>query len=186
MTQAAQPSKGHLSAGHAPAATIQDMTLFHLYQAWATSNQIFTRLCEGRFNITRREWRILATAVQHTALTSSALAQAASLDAARTSRAIGSLCEKGWLERKRDGRDARTVFVAASQAGRQLYAQIMPVVADLNMLITQDLELEERQALQTVLDKITRRARQMLEIDVIKDRPHRGQPGRRPNATTFP
>ncbi|CFP11911.1 transcriptional regulator [Bordetella pertussis] len=54
--------------------------MYRLYQAWSQSNPVFVRLCEGRYGITRREWRILAAAVEHGRMTSAALAAAASLD----------------------------------------------------------------------------------------------------------
>src|SRR3546814_11030975 len=80
--------------------TLGEMMMFRLYRAWSAGNPIFTRLCEGRFNITRREWRLLAIAVQHASLTSTQLAHAAALDAPRTSRAVSSLCGKRSEERR--------------------------------------------------------------------------------------
>lgn len=153
--------------------------MFRLYQAWSKANPIFTRLCEGRFNITRREWRILATVATRCSLTSAALARAANLDTVRTSRTISTLCEKGWLVRKRAGQDARIVFIEASDAGLRLYQQIMPTVTDLNVQITQDLNEEELRILRKGLDKITERAQTMFDIGIIKERPYRGQPGKR-------
>lgn len=158
--------------------TLEDMMMFKLYRAWSAGNPIFTRLCEGRFNITRREWRLLAIAVRHDSLTSTQLAQAVGLDAPRTSRAISSLCGKGLLLRSRDPGDARTVHVSVTQQGALLYQAIMPVVASLNDTIFQDLDAGELQALGSMLDRIMRRADQMLEDDLIKERPHRGRPGK--------
>lgn len=161
-----------------PLPTLGDMMMFKLYRAWSAGNPIFTRLCEGRFNITRREWRLLAIAVQHDSLTSTQLAQAAALDAPRTSRALGSLCGKGLLLRSRDPADARTVHISVTQQGAGLYRQIMPIVASLNEVIFQDLDAEELQALGSMLDRVMRRAGQMLEEDLIKERPHRSRPGK--------
>ncbi|HWK71127.1 MAG TPA: MarR family winged helix-turn-helix transcriptional regulator [Burkholderiaceae bacterium] len=157
--------------------TLGDMMMFRLYRAWSAGNPIFTRLCEGRFNITRREWRLLAIAVQHDSLTSTQLAHAAALDAPRTSRAVGSLCGKGLLERSRDPGDARTVHVSVTQQGVQLYREIMPVVASLNDVIFQDLDADELRALGSMLDRIVYRAGRMLEDDLVKERPHRSRPG---------
>ena len=109
-------------------ATLRDMVVFRIYRAWSAANPIFTRLCEGRFNITRREWRILATSVTHGRLGSAALAKAAMLDSVRTSRSITALCAKGWLQRQRDTRDARNIYVEASPAGLDLYRRIMPII----------------------------------------------------------
>lgn len=158
--------------------TLEDMMMFKLYRAWSAGNPIFTRLCEGRFNITRREWRLLAIAVQHDSLTSTQLAQAVALDAPRTSRAVGSLCSKGILERSRDPGDARTVHVSVTQPGVRLYHEIMPAVASLNEVIFQDLDADELQALGSMLDRVISRAGQMLQDDVVKERPHRNRSGK--------
>lgn len=158
--------------------TLGEMMMFRLYRAWSAGNPIFTRLCEGRFNITRREWRLLAIAVQHASLTSTQLAHAAALDAPRTSRAVSSLCGKGLLARSRDPGDARTVHVSVTEQGLGLYQQIMPVVASLNDVIFQDLDASELQALGSMLDRIVRRAEQMIEDDLVKERPHRSRPGK--------
>ncbi|HEY9571493.1 MAG TPA: MarR family winged helix-turn-helix transcriptional regulator [Pusillimonas sp.] len=153
-----------------------DMMMFRLYCAWAAGNPIFTRLCEGRFNITRREWRLLAIAVQHDRLTSTELTHAVALDAPRTSRAVGTLCNKGLLERSRDASDARTVHISVTQQGLRLYQEIMPMVVSLNEVIFQDLDAGELQALGSMLDRIARRADQMMQEDLVKERPHRSRP----------
>jgi DNA-binding MarR family transcriptional regulator len=155
------------------------MVVFRIYRAWSAANPIFTRLCEGRFNITRREWRILATSVAHGRLGSAALAEAAMLDSVRTSRTITALCEKGWLQRQRDTQDARNIYVEASPAGLELYRRIMPIIVELNEQVAQDLSAEERRVLDAALDKIMRRSQSLLQAEVIKDRPHRGQGGTR-------
>ena len=90
-------------------ASLSDMLMYRLYQAWSQSNPVFVRLCEGRYGITRREWRLLACAVEGGIMTSAELAAAAKLDLARTSRTLGTLCEKGWLRRLHDSADRRVV-----------------------------------------------------------------------------
>ncbi len=172
---ACSPKPSSALAGSAPAPTLPAMMMFQLYRAWSAGNPIFTRLCEGRFNITRREWRILATACMHSALTSTALAEAALLDAARCSRAVGSLCEKGLLMRTRDTRDTRIVRVSVTDMGRQRYGEVMPVVAALNEEIFQDISPAEMLALSSMLDRITQRADSMLESNVVKERARRNR-----------
>ncbi len=73
---------------------VTDMLLYRLYQAWWQSNPVFLRLCEGRFGITRRQWRILACTVEDGTMSTAELAATAKLDLARTSRTVGALCEK--------------------------------------------------------------------------------------------
>lgn len=158
------------TTGSAPAPTLPAMMMFQLYRAWSAGNPIFIRLCEGRFNITRREWRILAIACMHPALTGTALAEAVSLDSARCSRAVSTLCEKGLLKRTRDTKDTRVVHVSVTELGMQRYKEVMPIVASLNEEIFQDLSAAEMSALSSMLDRISSRAALMLESNVVKER----------------
>lgn len=159
---------------HNTPGDIQELTAFHMYRAWSSANPIFTKLCEGRYNITRREWRILGTAVRHNGVTSSMLAQAADLDAARTSRAVSSLCQKGWLRRQRAAHNAKIVHIFVTETGYDLYHVLLPEICRLNQLITQDLSTSEITQLHQLLGKISHRARLLFEQDLIKAPPHRG------------
>jgi DNA-binding MarR family transcriptional regulator len=74
----------------APAA-LDDVLLYRISRLLATAGSMVIRLCEGRYGITRREWRVLALLAQEEGLLSSQLAERAQLDRARTSKAISSL-----------------------------------------------------------------------------------------------
>lgn len=161
-------------AGARPDFSLHDMTVFRLYRAWSSANPIFVRLCEGRFNITRREWRILATVVGFDALPSSDVARLAELDPARTSRTITTLASKGWVTRQRDGQNARTVLISATAAGRTVYARIVPEITRLNKILTADLSKDELSILHNALDILARRANLVLESNLVKDRARRG------------
>src|SRR3546814_20134952 len=59
--------------------------------------------------------------------------------------------------------DARTVHISVTQQGLRLYQEIMPMVVSLNEVIFQDLDAGELQALGSMLDRIVRRADQMMQ-----------------------
>lgn len=92
--------------------------LFQLYLAWSSANPMFVRLSEGRFHITRREWRILATLGHFERLNVSDLAQEVQLDLVRTSRAVTRLVEKGLLSKIKSSANARLVWVNLEPKGR--------------------------------------------------------------------
>jgi len=158
---------------------LADMPMYRLYQAWAQASPVFVRLCEGRFGITRREWRLLAVAVEHGPLTSAELAAAARLDLVRTSRALGTLCGKGWTERIRDADDKRVMHVMATGAGRALYRAMLPEIARLNELLVADLDLKERRQLERLLDIVAERGARMAMENVVADKASRRQGGTR-------
>ena len=152
-------------------ASLSDMLMYRLYQAWSQSNPVFVRLCEGRYGITRREWRLLACAVEGGIMTSAELAAAAKLDLARTSRTLGTLCEKGWLRRLHDSADRRVVRVEATERGQERYLALLPEVARLNDMLVQDLSATEVEQLRGFLARIEQRGRRMAEDKSYRTRP---------------
>jgi len=166
---------------------LADMPMYCLYQAWSQASPVFVRLCEGRFGITRREWRLLAAAVEYGPLTSAELAATARLDLVRTSRALGTLCEKGWLARVRDARDKRIMNVMATDAGRALYSAMLPEIARLNTLLMSDLTPDESRQLLRLLQIVAQRGARMATENVVADKASRRQGGtRRPPSGTLP
>ncbi|CAB3702995.1 MarR family winged helix-turn-helix transcriptional regulator [Achromobacter piechaudii] len=158
---------------------LDDMLMYRLYQAWSQSNPVFVRLCEGRFGITRREWRILACAIEGGIMSSAELAAAAKLDLARTSRTLGALCEKGWLRRLHDSADRRVVRIEATADGLARYQALLPEVSRLNELLVQDLSAAEITQLRDFLGRIERRGRQMGQDNIVADKASRREGGTR-------
>ena len=154
--------------------TLQSQILFQLYRTWSSANPMFVRLGEGRFNITRREWRILATLANYGACSSTVLAQKAELDPARTSRTVTRLVTKGWISREKHAHNTRSVWITLTPAGQALYDQMMPIIMDMNNRLTQDLSPEEKQNLLQALEKITQRAMEMNEAQIIPEKARRG------------
>jgi DNA-binding MarR family transcriptional regulator len=68
--------------------TVDDLLNYRLSRLFASSGAMVIRLCEGRYGITRREWRLIALLAAHGAMSPSQLAARAHLERARTSRHI--------------------------------------------------------------------------------------------------
>ncbi|MGE8676987.1 MAG: MarR family winged helix-turn-helix transcriptional regulator [Achromobacter marplatensis] len=158
---------------------LADMLMYRVYQAWSQSNPVFVRLCEGRFGITRREWRILACAVEGGIMNSAELAAAAKLDLPRTSRTLGTLCEKGWLRRLHDSADRRVVRVEATAEGIDRYQRLLPEVARLNDLLVQDLNHDEIALLRDFLARIEQSGRRMADDNIVSEKASRREGGTR-------
>ncbi|VWX62183.1 DNA-binding transcriptional regulator, MarR family [Burkholderiales bacterium 8X] len=111
---------------------LDDLLLYRLNRLLAVAGSMVIRLCEGRFGITRREWRLIATLASRGQLGSSQLAEHAQLDRARTSKAIGSLVRKQLVSRTLATGDRRHVALCLTEAGEQLYAELFPLVTRIN------------------------------------------------------
>jgi len=162
---------------------LAEMPMYCLYQAWSQASPMFVRLCEGRFGITRREWRLLAAVVEYGPLTSAELAATAKLDLVRTSRALGSLCGKGWVDRGRDTDDKRITNVMATESGQALYHAMLPEIAHLNDLLMADLTPDEGRQLLHLLQLVAQRGERMSTENVVADKASRRQGGTRRSRT---
>lgn len=142
--------------------SLDHLLLYRLSRLLDVAGSLVTRLCEGRYGITRREWRLLATLARHGALSSSALAEQAQLDRARTSKALGSLVAKQLVSRVQPAGDRRQVQVALTDAGRALYDALFPLVAALNAELLTCLEPGQAQTLDAALARLQTQAGQMV------------------------
>lgn len=150
----------------APAA-LDDLLLYRLNRLLATAGSMVVRLCEGRFGITRREWRVVALLAQHPGLMSSQLADRAQLDRARTSRAVTSLVAKKLVAREQGPADRRQARLALTDAGRALHDELFPLVAGINRDLLAALEPDQLDALDAGLQRMQARAESMLAAAVL-------------------
>ncbi len=139
-------------------ATMDDLLLFRLSRLLATGGAPVIRLCEGRYGITRREWRLLAMLAQQDGLLSSELAQRMQLDRSRTSRAITSLVAKKLLLRTPRPGDRRQATLVLTSAGRTLVEELFPQVQAINERLLSVLAPSDAQQLDLLLDALQRSA----------------------------
>jgi DNA-binding MarR family transcriptional regulator len=155
---------------------LDDLLNYRLLRLFAVSGAPVIRLCEGRYGIARREWRLLALLAAHGPLSPSDLAERGDLDRARTSRAIGTLVAKRLALRVARPGDARRAVVTLSDRGRALHDELFPQVAAINREVLAVLDEPLLAALDEALQRLTvhaARVNQQLVPDVQADR-HRG------------
>lgn len=142
--------------------SLDDLLLYRLSRLLGTAGSMVTRLCEGRFGITRREWRVLALLAQDEGLLSSQLAERAQLDRARTSKAITSLVAKKLLRRETRPGDRRQATLALTGEGRALYAALFSLVVGINHDLLAVLSASEVSQLDQDLVTLQQRADDMV------------------------
>lgn len=139
-------------------ASLDDVLLYRLSRLLGVAGAQVIRLCEGRFGITRREWRLLSLVAQNEGLLSSELAERAQLDRARTSKAITSLVGKKLLHRDTRPGDRRKATLALTGSGRAIYEQLFPLVLELNRELLTCLPAAEVDRFNATLDALQRHA----------------------------
>lgn len=159
-----------------PRRPLDDLLLYRLSRLLSVAGSMVIRLCEGRFGITRREWRLIATLASRGELSSSELADHAQLDRARTSKAVGSLVAKQLVTRAARAGDRRQVRLGLTEAGQALYEALYPLVARINADLMGALDAGDAQRFDAALLKLQAQAERMVEAAVLPkaDRGRRG------------
>lgn len=142
--------------------TIDDLLLYRLSRLLSVAGSMVIRLCEGRFGITRREWRLIATLAGHDDLTSSQLAGHARLDRARTSKAVSSLAAKQLISRTHPAGNRRQVVLRLTPQGRAVHDALFPLVTAINAELMAALDDAQAGALDEMLHRLQARAEAMV------------------------
>jgi DNA-binding MarR family transcriptional regulator len=144
-------------------AGLDDLLLYKLSRLLSVGGSMVIRLCEGRFGITRREWRVLARLAEEQDMLSSELADAIQLDRARTSRAVTSLVAKKLVRRQTGAADRRQARLALTDKGRSLHASLYPLVRGINSDLLAALSATEARQLDAMLARLQLQAEDMVE-----------------------
>jgi DNA-binding MarR family transcriptional regulator len=138
--------------------SLDDLLLYRMSRLLSVAGSMVIRLCEGRFGITRREWRVLALLAREDGLLSSQLAERAQLDRARTSRAVTSLAAKKLLRREVGPGDRRQARLSLTPQGRALHDAMFPLVQEINRELLAPLAATQVRQLDAMLDALQARA----------------------------
>jgi DNA-binding MarR family transcriptional regulator len=128
-----------------------DLFLFRLAKLASVSGQPLVRLCEGKYGITRREWRLIVVLSQEGPLLSTALARRASIEPARTSRTVTQLVARGLAERIPRSSDRRCIEIHLTPRARDIYADLYPVVQEIEGALLAGLSADDRAELSSLL-----------------------------------
>jgi DNA-binding MarR family transcriptional regulator len=146
----------------APRRPLDDLLLYRLSRLLSVAGGMVIRLCEGRFGITRREWRLIATLASQGELGSSQLAGHAQLDRARTSKAIRTMVAKDLVSRTHPAGDRRQVVLRLTAQGQAVYDALYPIVTAINSELMSVLSAGEAGVLDAALDRLQARAEAMV------------------------
>lgn len=155
-----------------------ELFLYRLTRLQAVAVAPVGRLCQARYGVSRREWRLIVVLARHGPVLSSELADLAQLDRACTSRIVTTLVDLRLAAREVIPSDRRQARVSLTDKGRALYDEFLPVVVELNRQLLQALEPGEIAQLDGLMDRLAERAKANLAaLDLPKQR--RSRPVRR-------
>jgi DNA-binding MarR family transcriptional regulator len=100
------------------------------------------------------ETRCLAAVGSFPALTVNQLAFEANLDKGQASRAAQALVERGFLTKSDNAVDARSVVLALTREGKQLWKKVMPLIDQRNQHLLECLSEDEQAQLDVLLRRL--------------------------------
>jgi len=158
--------------------TLIDMPLYRFSRLLAEAGSLIVRLCEGRFGITRREWRLLSYLAAHPGLPPSELARLAGLDKAQSSRGVASLLDKQLVVRHVDPLDRRRATLALTPRGQHIHDELLPLTRDINQALLAELSDAEVDMLDQLLERLQTRAETVVagfDAELPRALRHRGR-----------
>lgn len=114
------------------------------------------RICCHDISVT--QCYALETLVENGPLRLSGLAERLFLDKSTTSRVVGTLVKKGYVEQHADESDRRATDLRVTVRGRHLYARITDDLVEQQKQLLQDLEPDVRDAVVMVIRGLARAA----------------------------
>lgn len=164
-----------------------DLLNFQLKRLVSIGGAPAIRLCEGRYGVTRQEWRVLAAVVEGGPLSPSVLAERAQCKRGVVSRQVTALVVKRLVQRVARAGDARHAVLNATPAGLRLYAELFPQLAAINRRLMAALDGAEALQLECMLAKLTAQAHRIeAEGDGVDARADRRHGGSRRHWTALP
>lgn len=159
--------------------TVDDLLNYRLSCLLAASGAMTTRLCEGRYGITRREWRLIALLAAHGAMSPSELANRAQLERPRVSRLITELVDKGFVARLGNPDDKRRALLQLTPEGVALYQELFPRSVGFNNQVLAALSAQELKAFEGALAKLTAQATRIAALKPVAEKADRRHGGAR-------
>jgi DNA-binding MarR family transcriptional regulator len=158
-------------------STIFDLLNFRIAEFYGLSGSLVTRLCEGRYGITREAWQFIAMLAALGPMSPSDLATKTTVDRSQVSKTLKTLSAKKLINRQIVPGDARRITISLNESGRTLYEKIFPKVVEVHHSVLVELTENEKKVLAKCLVKIqqgAQRAVGMGLVSVAADRRHGG------------
>lgn len=113
-----------------------------------------TKILAKHCGLSLRQWWIIADMMAEQPRTSTDLARVAEIDKGLLSRNLKALSEQGIVTLERDFEDRRQQIISLTEKGREIHADMVPVMKERNDALTRDMSDEEVEQLLAMLEII--------------------------------
>lgn len=119
-----------------------------------------------RFNLSVPEWRVMAVLGGAPNLSAREVASRTAMDKVQVSRAVASLIAARRVQREFDAQDRRITRLSLTAKGRAIYEEIVPLALHLEAVLLSALSAEEKSQLDRLLEKLSRRIGNLVQIEM--------------------
>ena len=147
------------------ALTIRDLVSYRLSRTATLMSRGAALRYKREFDVNLGEWRALALLAAGAPLSLMQLSRAAGLDKAQMSRVVTSLIARNLVSRAPASHSARSVELALTPAGADLYAGLIAAAAERDALFRAALSPAELAVLETALRKLADQATALIKSE---------------------
>ena len=114
------------------------------------------RYLNSSYDLSVAEWWTLGQLASRSPITVSEIVDATQNDKAQVSRSATSLIAKGFVEKQDNPHDKRSSLLSLTDAGRELYEEVIPIRQKTQNLLLDQLSEEEREVTERAIKKMTK------------------------------
>ncbi|WP_250461030.1 MarR family winged helix-turn-helix transcriptional regulator [Microbulbifer litoralis] len=140
------------------------------YRLSVLSNRVSNAIAQAygtRFELTIPAWRVMAILGRFPDLSAADLVEQTAMDKVAISRAVSSLFKNDYISRSEDPSDRRRQVLNLTELGREVYERIVPLAQQYENDLMSSLSPEERQQLDSIIEKLMGRAQAWAERGLI-------------------
>ncbi len=118
---------------------------------------------QPRYALSVTQWRVIAIVGRHAGISAQEIAERSAMDKVAVSRAVAALTNRSLLSRGDDPSDRRRLTLSLTEEGSRVYADVIPAALRFESELIAHLSVEEKTALEDLLDKMTERAKTLSD-----------------------
>ena len=124
-----------------------------------TVSTTIAHVYDERFGLSIPEWRVIAVLGRYPGLSAVEVAERTLMDKVAVSRAVTKLIANGRIDRQFADADRRRSILNLSEEGRRVHNEVAPLALNFERELLAGLEEDERDKLDTIMDRLLARAR---------------------------
>lgn len=124
-----------------------------------TVSTTIAHVYDERFDLSIPEWRVIAVLGRYPGLSAVEVAEKTLMDKVAVSRAVTKLIKNGRIDRQFADADRRRSILNLSEEGWRVHNEVAPLALKFERDLLAGLEDDEREKLDTIMDRLLARAR---------------------------